>query len=150
MRHLKTFESKSNTFEETSHEEYYSSLYGDGYSESDVDEEVAFVNKNWIDFTEKDVDKIKELYKVAKIVVTSYDADDDDCIPKNTIVIDLRGKLIEIIKFTDEWFYVELWHSNPSTIPGPPSPQRRYYKCDQWEGLMDCLRSLKYIKVRVK
>jgi hypothetical protein len=39
-------------------------------------------------------------------------------------------EIFEIWKFSDEWYYVE------------DSTMRHYYKCDQFSGLIDCIKKI--------
>lgn len=51
------------------------------------------------------------------------------------INIELRRGHIHVIKGKDEWYYV---HHSRSAIKMPD----KYYQCDQWDGLINCLNDL--------
>lgn len=52
-------------------------------------------------------------------------------VPKSIIESNIYGdEIFAIWKFSDEWYYVE------------DSNMRHYYKCDQFSGLIDCIKRI--------
>ena len=46
---------------------------------------------------------------------------------------------INVYKLKDEWYYVEVINKTQPIDTG----NKHYYKCDQFDGLIDCLKMIK-------
>jgi len=61
-------------------------------------------------------------------------------IPTCYTLIDIdNGYNIDIFKVDDEWYYVGYYIRYEKENGSLGLVQVRLYKCDQWDGLMDCL-----------
>ena len=133
MKYLKLFDSKSeDTFEEITYPDFIDAIYGEAYcpsypsgnkSTGDGDS-IEFRNKNWVEFTQQEILEINKssglkmrisLHSVPQLLDCAHSLVDDD---QHTF----------IYKLQDDWYYLIKYG------------QSRYYKCDQFAGLLDCLK----------
>ena len=52
---------------------------------------------------------------------------------------------IRILKDIDEWYYVIIVYSSGS-LPRNSSGFNHYFKCDQWDGLIECIKMEIFMK----
>ena len=108
-------------FEELKHDHY--ELYG--Y------DEISDFNITSVDFTPFSE---KELHKLSEINFTVRSKDDSSWLGKSVSYRGDTGSLIIMIfNKGDEWYYVRVRDGRTSRV--------RCYKCDQWDGLIGCLRN---------
>ena len=124
-------------FEE--YNEFYTEIDADEY---DVSTEIYALtgrdsfdehNQNWVEFTQSEISTLRDLiiapYRINPFTVSSA--------PKSYIEFVYKkehpnnGKVVVIIKTKDEWYYVRIAQYAIRLY--------KYYKCDQWEGLLKCL-----------
>ena len=89
------------------------------------------------------VDKIRDKFKKCGSLFNEYSIEITFGKTPNTIVNTSMYK-IHIIKYPDEWYYItfrvnEHWSVNGRYLFGSLS---RYFKCDQFEGLIICIENL--------
>lgn len=77
------------------------------------DDDTLFTFNNWIDFTKKEYNTLNSLYKKTNLQA-------------NKAIINIGN--IHIYKLKDEWYYLE--------------KGKIKYKCDQWDGLLNCLNDI--------
>ena len=67
--------------------------------------------------------------------------------PKDfTYILRIEGRIdLTIWKIQDDWFIVKVKYYNISQIVGFIEALEKYYKCDQFEGLLKLLQYLEYI-----
>ena len=138
MKYLKLFENKD-MYLEIDVDEYYEWLGGNNICANDIDNYVVgetggslptgvlnFISRNWEVYTNKELDVIYNLLpydsKINKFGIKS-----ELCVKKN------KNLLTFINKLRDEWF---LLISYPSLRP----LEIKYYKCDQFDGLIKCIK----------
>jgi len=126
MKHLKPFN-------ESNADEYYQEIeLGEYYDRFD-----------WETFTNKEFDEIEKLalsLNTSDYLVIDFDK---ECEPHSEIVISdkIGAKLKEydlfrIFKCKDEWYYVR----QERTLTNSTFLTSFFYKCDQWEGLINLLK----------
>lgn len=75
-------------------------------------------------FTEEELDDLNELFSLGfEFSITGR----DELISNSK---NLKGMCV-IFKTVDEWFYVDFIMHND---------EERYYRCDQWDGLIQCIK----------
>ena len=135
MKYLKLFESN----------EYYTQISRDDYTKKigfdggGWDEN--FISDTWVSFTEKELEFIKNLTKgdIKEVMddvpsIGSYIRVEHTKIDRKTRIVEYH--YLWINKSKDEWYYLNDYNS-------------LYYKCDQFEGLIACLKNeISYLKVR--
>ena len=92
-------------------------------------------------FADKEYDVIRNIFPNLK-VKNDYDwfEFDDDEIRLKLITISNYGKFnIAVFKEPDEWYYVKYIENHYDNLDG----KNLYYKCDQLNGLKECLEMLK-------
>lgn len=124
-------------FWEIDNRTYNQKLYNNlnNYNE-DINLLIDYAKKNWENFTPYEIQKIEELVGMSmspagiKTEITPY--------RQFVFKSEYEFKLY-ITKVTDEWYYVcfndilQLYDDKKYT----------YYQCDQFDGLMDCIKHLK-------
>ena len=91
--------------------------------------EMLTENKFLIDFTDKEKE---ELLKFGEINISSY-IEFPDVYVDGYIYIDINMPSIftvKVFKTNDDWYYVSCYNDT-------------YYKCDGFEGVINCLNSIK-------
>jgi len=121
MRYLKLFEDiNSDGYESIRYDKYYNY------------EGFCFV---LTDFTEKELLILKQLIPTMETCSNTV-SNKNDSVTFRQNVTDRRGILypieVWINKSTDEWFYVDM---------GGNRRDGKFFKCDQLDGLIDCLRN---------
>jgi hypothetical protein len=133
MKHLKKFnESKNLNFTELP--KYKSPDYYD--SNPDLEETKIYNDKVQAfhkseSFTDRQIKIIKELFPTARVHISSG----VPYMPSGIKFIDIvdKGMSAQAYRTDDEWYYVTSFHERPSVT----------YKCDQFEGLIECLKHIK-------
>lgn len=109
--------------------------------------QVAESNNILMNLNKDEFNKVYDYYKFTKIPIYEdsiskfeYKAFEDNC-------------LVEFFGVVDEWFYVSYSFSPTSKSDGLKSDNRlfrmfqaefqKYYKCDQFDGLLNCIKYLK-------
>lgn len=152
MKYLKKFEGSSESFFPISPNEFDEST---GYEHDDWVEYIVLTK--WVDFNNIEVNQIKSIFNQYVIKVgyhfeyreTLQDGKNSDMGYDGFLAIvdksnpdfipcadaDWSKVMAYVIKTQDEWFYVYplgLWGSENA----------KCYKCDQFDGLVDCLKSI--------
>lgn len=113
-----------NKYEEVNSIDYNNKLFG---KDRETSENLhKHIRSKWIKFTQEEVNLINQLYNSKFEYYESIFGD-------RAIVHRDDDKRVNIHKLEDEWYYVE---SNNDYI------LRKYYKCDQYDGLISCLNFL--------
>jgi hypothetical protein len=119
MKYLKLFESFNKKWEMMSDDEFWR-------KESEF---------KLIPFNQEEWDKIKSILSPLFEDDTYSMEWAQNANTPNTI-IDVRefneDRLFEIWKMDDEWYFIINWHRHEN--------KGRYLKCDQWDGLEECLK----------
>ena len=116
MNHIKLFENYSKYFEEISVYNYTS-------------ESISLGNE---DLNDTEISYIKSLLPNPNILVNSYGK-----FWRTAMVFRSENSInIYINKHKDEWFLIEFWDRKNDTAA---LNEHIYYKCDQFEGLKQCL-----------
>ena len=139
MKYIKLFEDVSETFTKISKSEYNMLTCGEPNIGSDlhksdrdtIEIQEDFIRNNWVDFSKSDILKLKENGYKGKLM--PMDCDWFDGSNKSFLLVDFYY----IFKMRDEWFYI--------TPAG-----NQYYKCDQINGVIDCLNQLSRHKYSTK
>ena len=142
MKHLKLFESfqENEYFTEVSSEEYYNFFEDENN------------DRNTLDLSQNDLSKIKTIFSENQVDISKRETDGGD------IFLDITSKLdkfvyIFIKVLDDEWYGVYfcdagLSHRFDGDITDSTAynewyeSHERYFKCDQWDGLIECLKYL--------
>lgn len=167
MKYLELFEDHSTkTFWEIKDSEYVKDIYyGDEYELHVNDDEYMGVNQDhilstWVDFTGSELSKLEKILGKYELLDFNEDEDfydysddygysepqeeyeniDHAYITFRNVAGLMDPNEISVAKTKDEWFYVHCYVRNSS-------PTHISYKCDQWDGLIDCLD---YIKDKYK
>ncbi len=140
MKYIKEY--NHNLFYEIDSSKYSLSLLGHRITangnimgiDRDEENEYEFIQKNWIPFTQEEILEISNLFPKR-----SFKLNTDIKSPKGSsmtisYITYTRSYYIMVNKIKDEWFYVELMNTFGSVS--------RYYACDQFEGLLSCLKEL--------
>ena len=122
MKYLKLFEEKSN--------EYYTEINVDEWQISVDDDD------HKVPFKDIEVSRIIALVDPWKITQNSH----------NTPLIgnNVRGDspiYFNIYKTDDDWYY--LYYNRDEIINGEKEDVEHYYRCDQFDGILQCLEDLK-------
>lgn len=120
MKYLKLFESVE-LFKEIRFDEFNKKLFNDELIRSN-----RTVGKNWVDFTDGEVHRLKKIldYNFINNVWGWMKS-------KSYITCNKKSS---IFKLDDGWFYL--------TYYDPVYKIWRYYVCDQWDGLINCLTKI--------
>lgn len=160
MKYLKLFEDV-NEFQEINQDEFISMIFNTHYDSDDEDGEGVPTDEIMVDDMVDDISK-SEVIEIKNILNRNFRFQlNKNYTNKNyeLRIEDSRGYLIyNISKSVDEWFFVEFLFreiTRPSNIynhgrrlarlaghrqmPGH-NTIRKYYKCDQLFGLLDCLK----------
>ena len=135
MKYLKTFEYKheENSFTPITLDQLLVYLFGGTNRSLEGDSIDTFISRYWEPFTENEIDKIKDFLEEHDI--------EANYVPTKSLRICLYKPsnllYMEIFKLKDEWFYVR-----------ETKGMNRCYRCDQFDGLMECLYSI--IKIKSK
>ena len=132
MKYLKLFESVDTPYEEINSGQFLSYLYGDVTFPHMTAKPKQFASDNWVDFTQKELDQIRSCIPndIVKLYTTRiYDINRDII-----FAIDVDDSFY-IYKLRDEWYYLQ----NSDNI----RMYRTYYRCDQFDGLLQCLSDIK-------
>ena len=104
---------------------------------------LEFIQSNWVDFTQSEISTIHNLIPKSTYEINPHVGGDG--IPEASIEYTkyehTRNKLIFIVKTKDEWYYVKLNYWNITAIKRVESITS-YYKCDQFEGLLKCIKDI--------
>lgn len=125
MEYLKYFESVR-FYEELKHIDFMKVAFNNELARGgrDLDE---YSGKNWVPFTPGEVRELNKIsnYKLGKDTNTyiSWRCSDSVVISRN---------ISTIIKFDDGWFYASIFSRDVKIW--------KYFKCDQWDGLINCLK----------
>ena len=129
MRYLKMFEDV-NMYQEITQSEFFDFYYGtDKYRFSGFDKnEVIFFNKRDFVYDNDEVPDEEDDY--------GYHGSKDNPIAfymlKSFQTLTGNTRLI-VYKDNDSWYYVEFYNNR--------CPSRGFFKCDQWDGLISCLKN---------
>lgn len=115
MKHIKLFEDTQKSFWQISEEEF----------------ENTWDDNKFISFDEHDITDIQKLEPKAVLVPKP---------PFKREKIIIRGEDIDIHKSDDEWFWVEVLIAEGDDVYEDEANKVDYYKCDQIDGLIDCLQ----------
>jgi hypothetical protein len=150
MKYIKLFENhneyyfiidKGDWMKET-HIDYINQLYHDDeFDIEDEDKKYNYVVNNWIPFTKDEISKLEEIcgnkphmnphfryiFPLAYMIIRMMRVK-----KVHGYHVSKMSDDISIVKLTDEWFYVMVRSSNTT-----------YYKCDQFDGLLQLLQILK-------
>lgn len=120
---IKLFEDFSNGYSMISLQELNDGLWG---KESLSFEDDSFVHKkkNWLQFTQEEIDIINKKYEFEYFKV-------DKMYKGSMIELKYANCMANIYKLVDEWYYIQYINYR--------SLERNCYKCDQWDGLLNCL-----------
>lgn len=139
MKYLKLFE-YVNEFQEISKDKYLSLTYPDNDNDHlwlKNDDEIE-------DISRQDITQIKNILKGKYLFQLGKDGTN---VIHNLSIRSPEGPggqgnhlIYDISKHRDEWFYVE--HLISTLLL---KSERKYYKCDQLSGLLDCLKSTEII-----
>lgn len=107
-----------------------------------IDDDIvsSHINKNFVEFTNEEVNRLSEYLSHIKNGEETYD------IPYYSVIYGtykpIRGKIygqkrsqMYITKLVDEWYYID-----------DHGDSNRYYKCDQFEGVISYLNNKKNLK----
>lgn len=97
------------------------------YNDDEWDKDPGISYRHWVSFTDDEFNKIKELI----IDIIYLPIIEDATSPINTARTFSEKFDFIIIKTMDEWFYV--------ACLGHILPVKKYFKCDQFDGLMDLI-----------
>lgn len=107
---------------------------------SEVEFEDAMEGRPSVPFTEDEYKIICNIFKNWKHVsnfqkvIFAYSS----IVPNSIIEVEEMGEtMFAMWKFSDEWFYFE-----DADIAWTPPYVRKYYKCDEFEGLLNCIKSV--------
>ena len=161
MKHLKIFEDfKSDKFEEISNSEYEISTIGANSvfgPRGGIDNVVVdFIKENWVPFTKSQINEVTKILGNVEVYSVEPQTSRSEINPIIINPVPLGSRLdckdldITIIKMVDEWYYViqdniRKIHKN-STIKYALRPRLempRRYRCDQFDGLLECLKIIK-------
>jgi hypothetical protein len=128
---IKLFEEyNQETYWEITDREYSSFMYGTDYYDENKSEE--FAKENWKLFTEQEINMINQVCRFRKRVITS------SYLSRQYFCDELNNIEITITKLDDEWFYIVVVGKVSRGLVG-----WKIYKCDQLDGVVDCLEMLK-------
>jgi hypothetical protein len=148
MKYLKLFESIDGKYFEISEEQFYLKIR-DYETPFNIDSILDIGSGLWMNFSDREVRIIRRLigkkfkfsysYKSTQIIshFLSFTKERGD---KSLPLFDYKNgieKEINVYKLDDEWFCIMY-----RDLVMPKEYQRRYYKCDQWDGLTDCLKEI--------
>lgn len=127
MKYLKKFNESS--------ESYYEEIYQDDpIINSDTNDE--------IEFTKNEVDDITSLYDNKTFSITPRGWTERTVIFDGSIVHEIRimdkFNTYVIYKYDDEWYTLSTRYEFDNSW--------KYYKCDQFEGLLECLKDKTKVK----
>ena len=129
MKYIKIYEEFEDSYFEIDEEEYKFRLNGMEKGRNILDYNIVSLlnsigkaRESWLDFTSKE----KRILRKKFDVINKYKKD------SKSISIRVEDGVADLSKLPDEWYYVHLCVNKSDT----------YYKCDQWEGLMDCLNDI--------
>ena len=94
----------------------------DYYTEITYEEYYNFINNKCIDFNLRDINRLLQLSTKFKV---------NKWLSKNVIDFNNNGNWLYISECDDEWFLVHDYN--------------KFYKCDQYDGLIYCLKDLDII-----
>lgn len=117
MKYLKRFESKDKLFTDISTLEWNE------------------LTKNLVEFDDKEFDEISNYLKIYECELNKREYE----IRCNIINKPKYPSEILIYKLNDEWYLVRLLDSKPTLDQRRIEIKYYYYKCDQWDGLMNLL-----------
>ena len=134
MKHIKLFESfEDDTYFEIDEKEYRLKTWGFLNHDLNIDilthlqNMLDFTNSTWQSFSNRE----KRILRRDFSVINKYKKNGND------ISLRISSYRMDLIKAPDEWFYIK------SSIEGSKEEDVTYYKCDQFDGLIDCLNDLK-------
>ncbi len=148
MKHLKLFENFKNFFEEIDHVQYNKYLFGEKWNDENDETidvyaddyefylDLTDLSKYWVDFNQEEIGKINNIgYKFS---LSKYYSKYDRYKEVLKTSESHKEKLIDItiVKTQDEWFYVDCYIKDKNN---------KYYRCDQMDGLLECLKKIKNI-----
>jgi hypothetical protein len=153
MKYIKLFEDYHNTYHEITLDEYNLLLWGEETGDEDEDTEIAkeTIEKKWEDFTDREIENINKVGFHFIKNTTEYIKPKLDY----KFFPNLRLKNpttyvsnLIIFKLKDEWYIVfRLDYDSKEN-----HWKKSMYKCDQFDGLIDCLEMIKqqdeFYKVR--
>ena len=96
----------------------------DYYTEITRDEWINFRDDKWIDFNQRDINRLTELSKKFEVIKSNN---------KNYIKLYHKETWLNILECEDEWFIVSCYNND------------NYYKCDQIDGVLYFLKDKGFI-----
>ena len=136
MKHIKIFESHNVYYKQIDEDEYNLSISGTsgGYNNEDESDMARnFTKANWLNFTEEELDDIKNILFGYKYTIYESGAID---IVRNQYKANM--KYFYMAKLIDEWYYLSYFGINADN----KKEDSLLFKCDQFEGLLKCITSL--------
>ena len=140
MNYLKPFKSftSEEDFEEIDKNEYTEMCVGDLEDYDSFDDMKWYIENRYIPFTKEELIKLRQMITVRRQPFTNQTI--RNCISNSCSLLYMNDyQTLEIKKFKDNWFAVHL-HGEKDVSNYEASVK---YKCDEWVGLIKCLRHLK-------
>jgi len=144
MKYLKLFESfqENEYFTEVSSEEYYNFFEDENN------------DRNTLDLSQNDLSKIKTIFSENQVDISKKKTEPRYRGGRSHIFLDITSKLDKFTIFIkvldDEWYGV--YFCDAGRFDGDITDStaynewyeshERYFKCDQWDGLIECLKYL--------
>ena len=155
MRYLKTFESNhKNTFDKITYTEWDQLIFGDDWGTefddngeamewSDEDQERSdnFTSRQWVDFTPME---FEEVSKILGEIEWGWCYSSNFGMRRTMAAIESSSdriffqKHLKVNKIIDEWYLVAMLDDRD--VADVAGGVGNYYKCDQFDGLIDCLK----------
>lgn len=132
-------------------EEYQDKMY---WEVEECDEEEDITPVEYVDFDKiKKIESLIDPSKFTVMVKTGYiDMDYEQFMGKSLSITGYYGEKekyasANLLKSDDEWYWVEhfVWEKDPFDAHDDILTVQIRYKCDQIEGLIECLKDLKFI-----
>jgi hypothetical protein len=127
MIHIKRYNESKDTkfYSELGEVEFYNSTIGGEIDSVSIMDEDKFIAANWIPFTKDEIGIIKKTFSNSELSLNPHGMTfGGGCY----LCLYLNFLRLDVYKLKEEWYYV--------------IESNRYYKCDQFEGLMQLLKNI--------
>lgn len=151
MKYLKLFENHGDKFKSIEDYEFNQKIFDSPYGDVDTSIFDKYEEEYWGLFTDSQIKKIrkvilnKSLRSTQSTLNTSvYPKRITNRSTKEYIEINITGMdsiNIYVYSFKDSWYYVCL-HGYYSNKGKRELVEEKYYECDQWDGLLECLKDI--------
>lgn len=136
MKYLKLFENHSDSYEKIGYGEFLDMLPIGYHNTNSPDGYIKFTNDEFNKISK--VAKYTDKFKDKSIFVEQTDMDNKlRIVIHKTLFSKEAITKVQIFQISDEWFLIDF---DGYWIKGPWRSE--YYKCDQFDGLLNCISSI--------